>query len=611
MEDLSRELLTVLGVLSAAAVMFVINRPRGDMVALMVMLSLMLSGVLTLNEALAGFSEPVVLVIIVMFIIGEALRHTGVTHWVGEAVVRAGGGIERRVLLCLMLVVGGVGAFMSSTAVVALFIPVVLAIEREVGLNRKRLLMPLAFAALISGMMTLIATAPNLIVNSALRTRGLPPFGFFSFTPFGVAILIAGVCYILLFGRRMLSREKRAQTERQQYSMSDLFKIYGFQDRLMRLRILSGSPLSGQRIRESRLSERYGISLSGYERREYGKRTFYSIDPDIIFKTGDIIYLIGDRDSSQRFIADEKLEVLPPLGKQGRRQAVQELGFAEVMLTPGSPLIGQTLKKGRFRSSHRVAVLAVRRRGRPVLTNVSDLQLDFGDVLLISGSWRDILKLRSEQETFILLTLPHEYKSFPAARQNAGTAMAILVAMLAAIASGLLPMVVAVMSAALALVATRCVRLEAVYRVVNWQSVVLIVGMLPLATALNKTGAADLAAGFLIGIIGQMGPLGMLAVVFLLTSITGLFISNSATAIIIAPVAIDVALTIGVPPEAFAMTVASACSASYVTPVSSPANTLVMDPGGYSFMDFVKVGMPLQVVALVITVGLSWFLYMR
>lgn len=611
MENLSWELLSVFGTLSMAAVLFATNCLRSDLVAILVILALILSGVLTVDEALAGFSEPVVLVIAVMFIIGEALLHTGITQSMGRAVVRASRGIERRVVVFLMLVISGIGAFMSSTAVVALFIPMVLAIEREAKLNRKRLLMPVAFAALISGMMTLIGTAPNLIVNTALKEKGLAQLTFFSFTPIGVTILLAGICYILLFGRRMLSREKRAKTERQYYTIEDLVNIYGIKDKILRLCVLPESPLSGRTVAFCRINELYGIKLIGFEKNERGRRVFYPAGPDLVFEAGDSIYLLGDRESALRFMAAEQLSILPGLGEHGRRQAIQEVGFAEVMLPPGSPLIGRTLEEAEFRSHYRVSVLAVRRRGKPVLSNLRKLTIDFGDVLLVSGSWSHILNLRLERESFILLTLPYEYQTIAPARQRAPMALTILVAMVVSIALGLLPMTTAVIMAAVALIATHCVRLDAVYQVVSWQTVVLIAGILPLATALNKTGAADLLAAGVIRAIGDMGPFGMLAAIFLLTSITGLFISNSATAIIIAPVAIDVAQAIGVSPQAFAMTVAIACSAAYVTPVSSPVNTLVMDPGGYSFMDFVKVGIPLLLLTLIFTVILAWFMYMR
>jgi di/tricarboxylate transporter len=608
---LNRELFTVLGVLSVAAVLFASNRVRSDLVALLILLALMLSGVLTVGEALAGFSQPVVLVIATMFIVGEALVHTGITQSISEAVVRAGRGSEARILLFMMLGVNGIGAFMSSTTIVALFTPVALNIAREAELNRKRLLMPLSFAALISGMMTLIATAPNLIVSNALRDRGLAPLGFFSFTPFGIAALFVGICYMMICGRRMLSRESHAEAGPQRHTIADLAETYGIWHQLSRLRVLPDSPLVGRSVGLSRFYERFRINLIGFEKRVHGKRTFLPAHPETTFGAGDAIFVLGDKEPVHGLIEEEQLTVLPPLRERGQREAVQGVGLAEIILPPGSRLIGQTLREVAFRSHYSVTVLAVRRRGKPVTSDIGDLRMDFGDALLVSGSWPEILRLRGERECFVLLTLPDEYRTVAPARHRAPIALAIIATMVTSMALGLIPMVAAAMLAAVALIAARCVRLDAVYRVISWPTVVLIAGTLPLATALSKTGATDLVAQGLVRAMGHMGPLVMVGTVFLFTAVTGLFISNSATAILVAPVAIHVAHTVGVSPHAFAMTVAIACSAAYATPVSSPANTLVMDPGGYTFMDFVKVGMPLQLLTLLVTVLLMWLFYLR
>jgi di/tricarboxylate transporter len=570
-----------------------------------------LSGVLTVGEALAGFSQPVVLVIATMFIVGEALVHTGITQSISEAVVRAGRGSEARILLFLMLGVSASGAFMSSTAIVALFAPVALDIAREAELNRKRLLMPLSFAALISGMMTLIATAPNLIVSNALRDRGLAPLAFFSFTPFGIAALFVGICYMMMCGRRMLSKESHAEAGPQRHTIADLAETYGIWHQLSRLRVLPDSPLVGRSVGLSRFYERFRINLIGFEKRVHGKRTFLPAHPETTFGAGDAIFVLGDKEPVHGLIEEEQLTVLPPLRERGQREAVQGVGLAEIILPPGSRLIGQTLREVAFRSHYSVTVLAVRRRGKPVTSDIGDLRMDFGDALLVSGSWPEILRLRGERECFVLLTLPDEYRTVAPARHRAPIALAIIATMVTSMALGLIPMVAAAMLAAVALIAARCVRLDAVYRVISWPTVVLIAGTLPLATALSKTGATDLVAQGLVRAMGHMGPLVMVGTVFLFTAVTGLFISNSATAILVAPVAIHVAHTVGVSPHAFAMTVAIACSAAYATPVSSPANTLVMDPGGYTFMDFVKVGLPLQLLTLLVTVLLMWLFYLR
>lgn len=605
------DLLTVFAVLAMAVVLFASSRVRNDVVALLVLLALMSSGVLTVDESLAGFSDPVVLVIAAMFVVGEAMVHTGISQTLGEAVVAASRGSETRLIVLLMLVVGGVGAFMSSTAVVSLFIPVTLTIATRAELNRKRLLMPLAAASLISGMMTLIATAPNLIVANALKERGIAPLGFFSFTPFGLASLAVGILFMLIWGRRMLARESHADAGPRRQTIADLVETYGLSTQLSRLRVLPDSPLVGQSVAMSQFSQRFGVNLMGIERTEHGKRIFLPAHADSILAAGDAVFVVGDMILVNELAATQNLLELPPLKERGQKAAAHDMGLAEIILPPGSRSIGRTLREIQFRSRYSVTVLGVRRRGKPVTAGVGELRLDFGDVLLVSGSWPEILRLREEHDCFVVLTLPDEYRSIAPARRKVPAALIILGCMVVSMAFGFLPNVASAMLAAVALVTCGCVRLDAVYRVIGWQAVVLVAGILPLATAINKSGAMELISTGLVQVLGHLGPMAVLCVVFLLTSVTGLFISNSATAVIVSPLAINLAIAIGVSPHAFAMTVAIACSAAYATPVSSPVNTLVMDPGGYTFMDFVKVGLPLQMLTLMVTVVLAWMIYLR
>ena len=263
------------------------------------------------------------------------------------------------------------------------------------------------------------------------------------------------------------------------------------------------------------------------------------------------------------------------------------------MLAPESKLIGKPLGDLEFRSRYRVSVLAIRHRGEALTTDLASRSLDFGDTLLVAGDWADIGKLWDDRNDFVVLTLPAEYQERLPARQRAPLAIGILIVMVAVMAFGLIPNSAAALIAALAMIAGGCVRLDAIYRIISWKTVVLIAGMLPLATALTKTGASDLMAKELVATLGSLGPIAMLAMVFLVTALVGLFVSNSATAVLISPIAIDAAQTLHVSPYAFAMTVSIACCTAYVTPVSSPVNMLVMEPGGYAFGDYVKVGAPL------------------
>jgi di/tricarboxylate transporter len=433
--------------------------------------------------------------------------------------------------------------------------------------------------------------------------------GFFSFTPFGIAILALAMVYMLFVGRRMLSREARAEGGPRGTTMADLIKSYGLLHRVHRLLVPSDSPLIDRAVARMKLRVDYGINLIGFEKHHFRRRILTPPAPDTMFEAGDQIFVVADEEELAHFTEAQGLIPLALTGELGPREAAEEIGLAEVMLTPESKLIGQTLEEMQFHAHYNLTVLALRRRGKPVSADLAHLRLDFGDALLVSGSWLDILRLRKEHENIVVLTLPEEFHSMAPARHRAPWALVILAAMVGAMAFRLLPNVAAALLAAVALVATRCVKLDAVYRVIGWQTVVLIAAILPLATAFKKTGATRYISTGLVDSLGSLGPLGMLAVVFLITSAIGLFISNSATAVLVAPIAIEAALTIGVSPHAFAMTVAIACSAAYATPVSSPVNTLVLDPGGYSFMDFVKVGLPLQLLTLGVTVALARVLF--
>jgi di/tricarboxylate transporter len=607
---MTEPMLMVFGILAGAIILFAWGRPRADIVAILVALALMLSRVLTPQESLAGFGNPVVILIAAIFIVGEALVNTGVAHRLGEAVLKAGGGRETRLIVLIMLLAGGIGAFMSSSAIVAMFIPVVLAITNKTGLNRKRMLMPLAVAATISGMMTLIASTPNMIIENILRAHGLAPLGFFSWTPFGLAVLAIGIA-VMLMGRGLLSKQLTAEEAKTHApSTYDLISSYGLASRWHRLRVPAGSPLIHRSVAELRpLYDRFGVVPVGVEKHLKGKITFQPALPETVFEADDAIFVVVDEEQAPPLIETQQLIELPQLDERQRYEALQEIGFAEIMLAPESKLIGKTLSELEFRSRYQVTVLALRHRGESLTTNLADQPLDFGDTLLVAGGWADIRRLWEDREDFVVLTVPAEYHERLPARQQAPVAVAILIIMVTVMAFGLLPNSAAALLAALAMLATGCVQLDAIYRIISWKTVVLIAGMLPLATALTKTGATGLMAHGLVTALGSLGPIAMLVVVFLVTALVGLFISNSATAVLTAPVAIEAAQALHVSPQAFAMTVAIACCAAYVTPVSSAVNMLVMEPGGYTFGDYVKVGLPLLVLTMLVTIALVALIY--
>ncbi len=421
------QMLIVFGILAGAVGLFAWGRPRVDIVAILVVLSLMLSRVLTPQESLAGFGDPVVILIAAIFIVGEALVNTGVAHRLGEAVLKAGAGNETRLIVLIMVLAGGIGAFMSSSAIVAMFIPVVLTIANRTGLNRKRMLMPLSVAALISGMMTLIASSPNMIIDNTLRAKGIPPLSFFSWTPFGLAVLATSIAF-MLWGRRLLSKQLAAKdAETRSPSAYDLIGFYGLADRWHRLRVSAGSPLINRSVIQMQHQyDRFGFILVGLEKHPRGKPQFLPALPETVFEANDAIFVIGDTEQARQLIETQQLMELPRLDERQRSEALQELGAAEVMLAPESKLIGKTLGELEFRSRYHVSVLAIRRRGEPLTKNLVSQPLDFGDTLLVGGDWASLGQLWDDRENFVVLTLPAEYQERLPARQRAPVAVGVL-----------------------------------------------------------------------------------------------------------------------------------------------------------------------------------------
>ena len=600
---MSPDALFVFGLLAVTVVLFASDWLRPDVVALLVIVALILGGILPVSVAVAGFGDPLIILIAGLFVVGEGLVRTGIAFQVGQGLARLAGASESRLLVLLMLAVAGLGAFMSSTGVVAIFIPVVLGLTGRLSISPGRLMMPMAFAALLSGLLTLIATPPNLVVNDALRSAGLHPFGFFGVTPIGLLILALGIGYMAIIGSRLLPSSVPNSTAGHRKTLRELGESYQLVGQLHRLRLAADSSLVGQTVAEARLRTRYGLTLIGVERPTRFAETVSAALANTELHPADVFYGVGSAAAVEELIAAERLLQLPITDSEQQR-LIQELGLAEVMLPPDSALIGQTLRQAAFRSHHALSVLGIRRRGQPLL-HLAQEKLAFGDVLLVVGAWKRIALLQNDPKDFLVLNLAAELSEVAPSYRQAPFALAILLAMVALMTFGWVSNVVAVLLAALAMGLCRCLRMEDAYRAINWPSLVVIAGMLPLAKALEQTGGVALIADGLVAGLGPFGPLALLAGVFVLAALIGMFISNTATALLMAPIAIAAAQQVGVSPYPFAMTVVIAASAAFVTPVSSPVNTLVLAPGGYRFNDFVRVGLPLLLLVMGLTLLLT------
>ncbi len=597
----------VFSVLAAAVVLFASGRVRTDVVALLVVLALVLSGVLTLREGLAGFGDPVIILMGGLFVVGEALVTTGVTLAVGQWLIRVGGGSETRLLILVMLVGGGVGAFLGSTGVVALFLPIVLGIANKTDLAARRLLMPLAIAALIGGMITLVGAPANLVINAELRNLGHEAFEFFEFTPIGATVLLVGTAFMLLIGRGLLITAPGDKVEKP-LTLTALLERYGLADRMHRLRVPAGTDLVGQAIASAKLRSQFGIASVAIEQRQGERRTIGPALADTTFAAEDVLYAIGTKKAISNLIKTKGLQRLD-LEKAPTKKLYEELGMAEVLLPPESELCKQTIAEAGFRDRYRVSVLALRRRGEATEKDLSERTLRSGDTLLVSGSWKDIGLLSERKHDLIVLTLPAEMEDFAPESDKAPWALAIVAAMVGAMVLELAPNAVCALVAALALIAAGCLSMDAAYRSIRWSTLVLVGGMLPLATALQKTDATDVIVAAFLAAFGELSPTLVMVALFVLTILLTTFVSSIAASLLVAPIAIGIAEDIGVAPQAFAMAVAIAASAGFMTPVSSSANALVTAPGGYTFADFAKVGAPMVILVMVVTVLLAPLLF--
>ncbi len=598
----------VLGLLFATVLLFASERLRLDIVALLLLLALMLTGILTPAEALAGFSDPVVLMIAGLFIVGGGLTHTGLAAAMGRLLARAGRhGGEAGLVVLVMLSVAALSAFMSTAGATAIFLPVVVNLAWRARVSPSKLLMPLAFGSLIGGMLTLIGTPPNLVVSGQLSTHGLKPFGFFDFTPIGLVLLVIGVSFMALVGRRMLSDRSRhsfalARSEEETLSLTDLAAAYHLPGQLFRVRIRRNSPLAGRTVAEVDLRGRYQVNvleLQNWPDGQVHPSPAHPVLPETVLRVNDILHIQATSEEVSQMARQEALGVLP-IRDLDRPLISEELGMVEILLPPRSSLIGKTLREIRFRERYSVTVLSILRFGEPLREELGGARLRFGDTLLVQGSWEKIGVLREESRDFVVVGQPHEMLESPgSAHQRAPMAAAIMLVMLLLMTFEVIPGVAAVLLAAVAMILTRCLTMEEAYGEMNWASVVLLAGTLPLATALQKTGAVQFLAAGLTQSLGEWGPLAILGGFFVLTSVCSQFISNTATTVLMAPIAYQVATQLGFSPYPYLMVVALAASTSFSTPIASMSNTLVLGPGGYRFTDFLKVGVILQLLMLV------------
>lgn len=582
---------------------FILNKLRMDIVALLVIAFFSLSGILTVQEVFAGLSDPNVVLIALLFIVGEGLVRTGIAYQVSDWLMRVSGASETRVLVLLMLCIAGLGSFMSSTGVVAIFIPVVLAICSGMGISPKRLMMPLSVAGLISGMMTLIATPPNLVAHSELLKAGFDGFSFFSFTPIGVGVLLLGIGYMII-ARRWLDNGEQvvvSQTEHTS-SLAKFIDEYNLHDKAKMVVINTDSPLAGKTIQDLNLRNQFGLNIVAILRVKHFRRVAISAFGAETLYEKDIL-LLDSRLDEETFNQHCQQFGLKNIALNGAyfSDHAKSVGMAEFSIMPESESLGKTISELQFRSTYGLSVIGIKRDNQILHENIIHTPLKFGDVILVMGLWDRLLKMDGQRD-FYLLNVPEESKQIAPAISQAPYALFSVLTMVGLMISGIVPNVIAALIACLMLGKFRCVDMKSAYQSIHLPSLVLIVGMMPFSTALQKTGGVDLIVGALLDIMQGLDVHFVLIVLFVFTAIISAFISNTATAILVMPIAIAIAQQLNYSAAPFAMIVAISASAAFMTPVSSPVNTMVLAPGGYKFMDFVKVGVPFTILVMLLSV---------
>ena len=566
---------------------------------------------------LAGFSNSVVVMMVGLFVVGGAIFQTGLAKMISSRLLKLAGKSELKLFLLVMIATSAIGAFVSNTGTVALMLPIVVSLALNAGTQPARLLMPLAFASSMGGMMTLIGTPPNLIIDEVLTNAGYEPLAFFSFLPVGLLCVLTGIVVLLPLTRWFLSKKQdRSEQAATGKSLNELVKEYGLSNNLFRLRATTTSGIVGQTILALDVRRRYGLNILEVRRGEASQHRFLKTvtqrlaSADTVVAAGDVLYINGHAADVERFVKDYALELMDGhetemASHTDNRLDFYDIGIAEILLTPSSDIVNQRVKEAGFRDKFNVNVLGIRRKKEYLLQDLGRERMHSGDVLLVQGTWQDIARLSNESSDWVVLGQPLEEAAKVTLDYKAPVAALIMLLMVAMMVFDFIPVapVTAVMIAAMLMALTGCFRnVEAAYKTINWETIMLFAGMLPMSIALEKTGASEYISDTLVSGLGSYGPLALMAGIYFTTSLLTMFISNTVTAVLMAPIALQSALQIGVSPVPFLFAVTVAASMCFASPFSTPPNALVMPAGQYTFMDYIKVGLPLQIIMGVVMV---------
>ncbi len=620
-------------ILLLAAVGFASGKIRADLVALCALLALLLSGILTPSEALAGFSSTVVIMMVGLFVVGSGIFHTGLAEQISNKMLSVAGQNPVRLHWIVLTVVACISGLISNTGTVALMIPIVASMAAKAGISPRRMFMPMAFASCIGGVMTLIGTPPNLVIQDVLVAHKLRPLGFFSFLPFGLVCTLAGILLMYPLAKWLLSPKRNTKRKKSGKSLHDLMEEYHLQQQMHRIDITNpNTPVIGKTLQELDIHSRYGITVTEI-RRDGAKRSYATLwkgisqeaaTPTSELQLNDSFYVLGTIEAVKQFTTELHLT----LQEHSVTPEFYQMGIAEVMIPYKSIYVDETVVKMNLRKQFGLNVLAIQRNGKIIAEDsmttkkaeeevhshvkaLKDIAFKGGDIILVQGKWKNISTFTADTDNCIVLGKPLEEAAKVKLDYKAPVAALIMLAMIIVLAIPSLPIasVTAVMTAAVLMVVTKCLRnVDAAYKAINWETIVLIASMIPMSTALEKTGASTWFSSHLVSSFGAFGPWALLAGLYIASSLLTLFLNNTATAVLMAPIALSAATSMHVSPYSFLFAVAISTSMAFATPFATPPNALVMSPGGYSFMDYVKIGLPLQIIiGLIVVIMLPLF----
>ena len=579
------EIALTLGIILMAIILFATEKLRVDLVALMVLLAVSITGLVEKDEVFLGFANPAVITIWAVYIVSGGLFKTGVADILGSLILRLSGDSEVRLIAVIMLVCGTMSAFMNNVGAVAVLMPAVIGISKKTSIPVSKLLIPLAFSSLMGGGMTLIGTPANILAQGILVTRGLPSFGFFDLSPIGAIVLATGILYMVTIGRHLLPVRETA---------ADPLVSSQLREYISEVQVTAESPLIGKNLYESKLGDEYDLVVISIFRD--GKQLI-ALHRDFVIEQNDHLILEG---SIQNLIAARDaldLNIQPDHGLDLADLDTKQSRIFEATLAPRSTIVGRTMQEVRFRDRFGFSALAIWRQGDIIIDRLRDVELRFGDSLLLQGPPGRGQALHDGNDFLVLEPVELDHNR----REKAPLAAGIMLLVIALSIFTGLGVATAMVIGSVSMVLTGCLTMEEAYEHIDWRTVFLVGGMLSMGTAMENTGTAQFLANLMLSTFGDFGPRGLLAGVYILSAIITQPMSNAAAVVLIVPIAVDTAFGMGVNHLTFTMAVVIGAATSFLTPVGHKANVLIFGPGGYRFFDYTRVGMLLTVALFIVS----------